>query len=548
MIDRRTVIGIAVVAGLALVAGSWPGPSANAAEAANKGPEPSKSAREAQALARKIDRLVAEKWAEARVEPAGPADDSEYLRRVSLDLVGKIPTAAEAREFLDDTSLDKRARLVERLLAGPSYTARATELWRQLLLPEADTDTQARLAAPAFEAWLRKKVVEDAGYDKMVRELLTAKLGARSTAANPANGARAEPSPAGFFIAKEGKPENLAAGTARVFLGVRLECAQCHNHPFAKWKREEFWGLAAFFAGVSKQGPDDGFGAVREVANRRELAIPGTDKVVKAAFLDGAPLAWKAKVEAREVLADWVTSPKNPFFAKAAVNRVWARFFGSGLVDPVDDMGGDSVSTHPELLDMLAAEFVAHDYELKYLIRAIAATRAYGLTSALDRPEPTPPVLFSAMPVRGLSAGQLFSSLAQATGLREAPANMYAGDDVGARGRFLELFANRDEKPTEVQTSILQALTLMNGGLVSGATSLAAGDTLAAIAEAPYLDTAGRVEELYLAALTRKPRAEESSLLVEYVEKAGPAPEARSAALADVFWALLNGPEFKHNH
>ncbi len=547
MTDRRSGIGSGFAPILALALGlALP---AIAAEGSKPPAEP-KSSREARALAARIDRMVAEKWAEAKLTPAGPADDGEYLRRVTLDLVGKIPAASEAREFLDDPAPDKRSRLVDRLLAGPSYTARATELWRQLLLPEADTETQAQFAAPAFEAWLRKKVVEDAGYDKMVRELLTAKLGARNTTQNGANagGGRADPSPAGFFIAKEGKPENLAAGTSRVFLGVRLECAQCHNHPFAKWKREEFWGLAAFFAGVSKQGPDDGFGAIREVANRRELAIPGTEKVVKAAFLDGGPIAWKAKAEPREVLADWVTSPRNPFFARAAVNRAWARFFGTGLVDPVDDMGGDASCSHPELLDLLAAEFIAHDFELKYLIRAIAGTRAYGLTSALDRPEPSAPALFSGMPVRGLSAGQLYSSLAQATGLREGRGGMYPGQDGGGRGRFLELFANREEKPTEAQTSILQALTLMNGGLVAGATSLGAGDTLASVAEAPYLDTAGRIEELYLAALTRKPRAEETAALVAYVDKPGASAEARTAALGDVFWAILNGPEFKHNH
>ena len=372
---------------------------------------------------------------------------------------------------------------------------------------------------------------------------LTAKLG--SKASKPANG-KAEPSPAAFYIAKEGKPENLAAGASRVFLGVRLECAQCHNHPFAKWKREEFWGLAAFFAGVQKQGPDDGFGAIREVVSRHELAIPGTEKIVRAAFLEGPTPAWKPKAEPREVLAEWITSPKNPFFAKAAVNRVWARFFGTGIVDPVDDMGGDNVPSHPELLDTLARQFVEHDFELKYLIRAITATRAYGLTSMIDRPDPSPPYLFSAMSVRGLSAGQLFSSLAQATGFREGM-GPYAMGDGGTQGRFLDLFANRDEKPTEAQTSILQALTLMNGSLVSGATSLQGGDTLAAVAEAPYLDTAGRVEELFLAALTRRPRPDESTLLVGYVEKAK-TPDQKAEALADVFWAILNGPEFKHNH
>jgi Protein of unknown function (DUF1549)/Protein of unknown function (DUF1553) len=529
--------------GLAWLALSWAS-VAPAADTVRKPAEASKSARDARALALKIDRLLAEKWAEAKVVPVGPADDAEYLRRLSLDLVGKLPTASEARDFLDDPAPDKRARLVERLLDSPTYTARATDLWRQLLLPEADTEGQARFAAPAFEAWLRKKVLEDVGYDQMVREILTAKLGARA-AASPTN-TKNEPSPAAFYIAKEGKPENLAAGASRVFLGVRLECAQCHNHPFAKWKREEFWGLAAFFAGVKKDGPDDGYGAIREVANRRELAIPGTEKIIKAAFLDGPSITWKAKAEPREVLADWVTSPKNPYFARAAVNRAWARFFGTGIVDPVDDMGGENTPSHPELLDELAGQFAGHNFELKFLIRAITATRAYGLTSALDRPEPTPPYLFSAMAVRGLSAGQLFSSLAQATGFREGPDN-YMMDAGGARGRFIDLFANRDEKPTEAQTSILQALTLMNGQIVAGATSLESGDTLAAVAEAPYLDTAGRVEELFLAALTRRPRPDESTLLVDYIEKAR-TPEGRSGALADVFWAILNGPEFKHNH
>ena len=540
MRDQRTWISTPIgVACLSL----WLGSVALAADTAGKPTELPQKTRDAATLAAKIDRLLAEKWTEARTRPVGPADDAEYLRRLSLDLVGKIPTAAEAREFLDDPAPDKRARLVDRLLDSPSYTARATDLWRELLLPEAETETQAQQAAPTFEAWLRKKVVEGAGYDKMVREILTAKLGAR--AGGPTSN-RAEPSPNAFYIAKEGKPENLAAGTSRVFLGVRLECAQCHNHPFAKWKREEFWGLAAFFAGVQKQGPEDGFGAIREIASRRELPIPGTEKIVKAAFLDGPAPNWKGKAEPREVLADWVTSPQNPYFARAAVNRAWARFFGTGLVDPVDDMGGETLPSHPALLDELATQFASHDFDLKFLIRAITATRAYGLTSALDHPEPTPPYLFSAMSVRGLSAGQLFASLAQATGFREGPDNAMIFNG-GARGRVIELVANRDEKPTEAQTSILQALTLMNGQIVAGATSLEGGDTLASVADAPYLDTAGRVEELFLAALTRKPRPEESTLLVGYIDES-PSAEGRSKALADVFWAILNGPEFKHNH
>ena len=146
------------------------------------------------------------------------------------------------------------------------------------------------------------------------------------------------PSPLAYYVAKDAKPENLAAGTARTFLGIRLECAQCHNHPMDQWKREEFWGLAAFFAGVSKQGKEDAYGAIREVANRSELVIPDTSKIVKAAFLDGSKPKLGGRASGRELLADWVIAPDNPYFARAAVNRVWARFFGTGIIDPVDDM------------------------------------------------------------------------------------------------------------------------------------------------------------------------------------------------------------------
>ncbi len=217
-----------------------------------------KSARDAQALTARIDAVLAARWAEAKVRPAAIADDGEFLRRVSLDLIGKIPTAAEARDFLDDPSKNKRLALVERLLDSPAYTTRATEIWRRLLLPEADTEDVARQFAGNFEAWLRKKVIEEAGYDRIVREILTAKLGGRNA------DARHEPArsvPAAYYLAKERKPENLAAGVARVFLGIRLECAQCHNHPFASWKREQFWSFAAFFAEVPPAGPENAVAA-----------------------------------------------------------------------------------------------------------------------------------------------------------------------------------------------------------------------------------------------------------------------------------------------
>jgi hypothetical protein len=282
---------------------------------------------------------------------------------------------------------------------------------------------------------------------------------------------------------------------------------------------------------------EEGHGRIREIPDRREVTIPGTSQVVQAAFLDARKPQWSRRTTGRELLAEWVTAPDNPYFARAAVNRVWARFFGTGIVDPVDDLRADNPPSHPELLDLLADRFRSHGYDMKFLIRAITATRAYGLTSAVGRSEPAPASLFAAMPVRTLSPGQLYEAIAQATGF---------GAGSG-RDPFIELFTNRDERPTAAETTILQALALMNGALISRATSVEDSETLAAVVDAPFLDTPGRIEALFLAALTRRPRPDELARLVPYVERGGPAGDP-SQALADVFWALLNSPEFRFNH
>jgi hypothetical protein len=496
---------------------------------------PVNSAMDARALTARIDAVLAARWAEAKVRPVSIADDGEFLRRVSLDLIGKIPTAAEARDFLDDPSKDKRLALVERLLDSPAYTTRATEIWRRLLLPEADTEDLARQVSGSFEAWLRKKVIEEAGYDRIVREILTAKLSARN--ADPTV-AMLDSSPAAYYAAKEGKPENLAAGVSRVFLGVRLECAQCHNHPFASWKREQFWSLAAFFADVPPQGAENEVAVARQpdAAPRRELMIPGTKKVVTASHLDGSTPAWRPRADTRQILAEWVTAPENPYFARAVVNRVWARFFGEGLIEPVDNLDGEAGSELSGLLEELAGQFRAHGYNLKFLIRVLTATRAYNLSSAANQGSSTTPV-FASMPVRGLSPGQLFDSLTQATGAEAAD----------ARARFLELFANREDRSVEAETTIVQALTMMNGSYIDGATNPETSQVLGAIVKAPFLDTPGRIETLFLATLTRRPKPDEQSLLVRYVERRQTAQD-QEKAFADIFWAILNGPEFHLNH
>jgi len=489
---------------------------------------------DARSLAARVDARLSEAWADAGVVPTARSGDGEFLRRASLDLIGKIPTAAEARDFLDDSNPGKRAALIDRLLESPAYALRAATLWRETLLPDDQAEAQPGLGVNELEAWLRRKVREEAGYDRVVREILTVKLAGRPGEAAPT---LPSPSPAAFYTAKLGKPEVIAADSARAFLGLRLECAQCHNHPFARWKREQFWGFAAFFAGVPQ--PDaNGLASPRGPANAnlRELTIPGTSTLITAGHLDRTPPAWRPRAEPREILAEWITSPENPYFARAAVNRAWGRFFGTGLVEPVDDLDSGDDSGLGGLLDEVAGQFRSHGFDLKYLVRALTSTRAYQLTSTAAPEQTSPPMLFSRMPVRGLSPGQFVDSLARATGV-----------ELGeSRARFLELFADRATRPSEAQASILQALTLMNGSFLAGATSPEGGNLVGAVAGAPYLDTEGRVEALYLAALARRPKPEERAIAVPYVErKAGP---DRARALSDILWALLNGPEFRVNH
>jgi hypothetical protein len=503
-----------------------------------------------QTVAGRIDRLVGERWAKENVRPTQAADDAEFLRRVYLDLTGRIPRVSEARDFLDDPSPDRRSKLVEKLLHGPGYVKHFTNQWRDLLIP--DGNNQQRFLDPGFTTWLGRQFRDDTPYDQMVREILTAPV---INGQNPGLAFRrlqGQPSPLAFFQANEQKPENLAAATARTFLGVKLECAQCHDHPFAKYTRKQFWELAAFFAGIQSQGQNGFYFATGDKPEVHEIKIPGTEKVVQARFPNGTEPSWKAGTATRATLADWVTSDTNPYFARAAVNRMWAHFFGIGLVDPVDEMGEDNAASHPELLDELAREFARHRFDLKFLARAIVHSKVYQLSSAAPDAKPEDLRLFRRMPLKSLTGEQMFDSLALAVGYRDNQPQQFRGfvaNQQSPRTEFLSKFA-LNGKRTEPQTSILQALTLMNGKFVGEATN--AGDlekteTLAAVVDAPFFDNAGRVEALYLTVLSRRPRAEELSRMVRYVESGGPRKDPR-AALADVLWALLNSTEFIVNH
>jgi hypothetical protein len=485
------------------------------------------------AVARAIDRHVGDRLKAEGVKPAPPADDAAFFRRANLALAGRVPTSSEVRAFLADTDPDKRAKTIDKLLASPAYANHFTTLWRGWLLPEVAANAEAAGVAPGFEAWLRPRIAGNVPFDRFVTELLTAPLDGRRAAARGAPAA-GEPTPLAFYVAKDGRPENLAAATSRVFLGIQLECAQCHDHKFAAWTRDQFWGLAAFFGGIDRTN-----GVLREVFDRRELSIPNTDRAVPATFLDDKEPEWRFKTSPRVTLAAWVTAADNPFFARTAVNRFWGALFGVGIVDPVDDFNEKNPPSHPELLDELAKAFVASGFDVKLLIRSICLSETFQRDSAVTDSRQADVRLYARYPVQALSAEQLYDSLAVAVG------GLEPGERAAQRRQFLELFAPPGRK-TDAETTIVQALTLMNGRLVGEATTLRASRALGAIVELPGMTPAERVEAVYLAALSRPPRPEELQRALKHVEAGDPGKQAER--YADVLWVLLNGVEFRTNH
>lgn len=498
---------------------------------------------DATALAAEIDRLVLEKLKAAHVFPGPRADDPTFFRRLNLAIGGRVPVPSEVRAFVADQSPDKRARAIERLLASAPYANYLTASWRGWLLPEAATDPNIANTAQQFESWLRTRIRDDLPFDQLVTELLTYPLNGRTVVANQdpdEPGMDAGNGPLAFYTAKEGKPENLAAATARLFLGVHLECAQCHNHPFGKWSRDQFWGLAAFFGGIERPGG----GGLRETMGRRELLIPNSERAVPATFLDDREPEWQYKKSPRATLAAWMTNPENPFFSRAIVNRLWWMLFGVGLVDPVDDFHDQNPPSHPELLNALARAFVQSGFDTKFIVRAICLSDTFGRSSAAADLDPGNLRLFGHFPIQGLSPEQLYDSLtvvlAQSTGAigRETPFGLRGG-----RSQFLETFAVSGRQ-TESPTTILQALTLMNGDQVGSATTAKSGRLLGVVVNFPGWTPAERIESLYFAMLSRPPKPTELAQTLAYIK----ASDGAEKGYGDVLWALLNSIEFRTNH
>ena len=509
-------------------------------------------------MAGRIDTLLKACWARNGVEPVSPAGDEEFIRRAYLDLTGRIPSVSEARRHIDAAASSGsggagsssagsgrawRERLIDELLAGRDHAAHLATVWRKILLPDAASlDRYGGTAA--FEGWLAAGFRDNTPYDQIVRELLLAE------------GRAGEPGPMLFYSALQFKPEAIAGRTARAFLGVRMDCAECHDHAFdPRWKQEDFWGYAAFFARISRpQAKMETISPVLRVQDSRrgDVTLPGGDDIVAPRIPLGEAVENEADgASRRQRLADWLTAADNPHFSRATVNRVWAHLFGRPIVEPVDDMRDDGRAVCPELLNELAERFAAGGFDLRRLFKALTMSEAYQLSSRSSEDAPTRLQYFAQMNVKPFTSEQLYDSISLAAQFEPAAAE--SGEDRSlsrisntTRRTFVERFRAPPGHVTDYHAGIPRTLAMMNGPLISSATDLECCGLLRSL-QAPFLSDSQRIETLFLATLSRKPRDDERGVLLEQFSAAD-SDEDKQEILADVLWALLNSAEFTLNH
>ena len=492
-----------------------------------------------------VDRAVNERLHRLRIVPSGPCTDEEYVRRVHIDVCGLYPRPAEVAAFVADRDPGKRAKLVEALLQRKEFTELWVMKWAELLQIRSGIN-QGNNAPPFYKNtllyynWLADRVGRNVPLDRIVIDLLSASGGTVSV-------------PAVNYYQSELDRLKLSENVAQVFLGMRLQCAQCHNHPFDRWTMDDYYGFNAFFAQIGRKNTDDPQEVVIFNAKGGETQHFLTKKNVRPKFLGGEVPEIRPGEDRRRVLAEWLASPRNPYFARNIANLIWAHFLGVGVVDPVDDVRVSNPPSNPELLDALARHLTDYGYDVRRLVRDITASAAYQRSTKANDSNVGDKVNFARGQVRRVRAEVLLDAIAQIT---ETP-NKFQGLPVGARAvqiadgavsnYFLTTFGRSRRESvasTEVKTdpNLSQALHLMNGEAVS--------DRIRRGGVVEKLIAAGRtdeeiVRELFLRTFGRPPVAEETKAVAASLAAD---PGARRLVLEDVFWALMNSKEFYFNH
>ena len=496
-----------------------------------------------------LDSLVFAKWREMGMPPSEICDDATFVRRVSLDIAGRLPAVAEVTSFLADPAPDKRARLVDALLETSEYAEYFAGKWNALLRNKR-TRPQDIPMNFAFHAWLTDSFRSNKPFDQLARDVLAA------------SGNLDEVPPVAWF--KQVKDaQQQTEDTAQLFLGTRLQCAQCHHHPFEKWSQNDYYSFSAFFTQVRFKGTDT-------LLHRRGLATAINKKTkasVKPAALGSGPLSIAPEEDPRERLADWMRSKENPFFARTLVNRYWKHFFNRGLVEPEDDLRDTNPASNPELLDLLAKHFVESGFDLKVLIRELTTSKTYQLSAIPNAHNQSDRQNFSRYYPKRLPAEVLFDGL---NALLQSKSN-FAGMPSGTRAiglpdnsfnkdsYFLNVFGRPEsssacECERTQDASMAQALHLLNAKDIQQ--KLTADQAAPALWAADSRPNAEILRELYLAAYARQPESAEMDVALAHLAKPRYgvdgmplAPlQARRQAFEDILWVILNTKEFLFNH
>jgi hypothetical protein len=499
-----------------------------------------------------VDQFTQKKWKELGLVPSDLCMDAQFIRRVSLDVTGTLPTPEQVTAFVKDADPAKRDKLVDRLLETPEYAYYFANKWADVLRVKRRGDNTRAAGTFAFHEWIRSAIAQDKPYDEFARNILTASGDERIN-------------PATVWYKELQEPNQFVDDLAQVFLGQRLACAQCHHHPYEKWSQDDYWGLAAFFGRVGRKnvpvlgGSQNQQYQMQVVFNRTAGGVPnkrtGQPAVMKT--LDGDPVQAGTEEDPRDKLVAWMTDAKNPFFAKAVANRYWAHFFGRGIVDPLDDMRVTNPPSNPELLDALAKDLVDSKYSLKHLIGTICKSRTYQLSSTPNEFNMHDKQNYARYYPRRLSAEVLFDAVCQVTnsptpfgGLpqdKHAPKRAIQLPDETFTTYFLDVFGRPQrisacECERVSEANLAQALHLLNSDEVQG--KLAAANARPDTLVKDKRPDAEKVQELFLWAFGHEADAAQLQAAMEHVNKNA---ANKKAAYENILWALINTKEFVFN-
>lgn len=502
------------------------------------------------------DKMIKQGYEDNEITPSGPAGDDEWVRRVYLDIVGRIPTLTETKGFLENESPRKRSSLIETLLESPDYIRNFTTTWTNNCIGRG---TPRRVSRRGMEKFFREAFAKNRPWDDVVVDIVTAE------------GHFEENGAVNYTLAQLQMPDDavqLTAKTTKLFLGMQVQCTQCHNHPFNNWQQAQFWEFNSFFRQVRKQDHrkfDEATG--RQVDDYSEVLtrdfsggvfFEKRSGLMQVAFpvyngKEIEPDAFDRRKEFGKLLVE-SENGETPLIAKAFVNRMWGQFFGYGFTRPVDDMGPHNPSSHPEVLEMISAEFVKSDYDVKQLVRWITNTDAYSRTSQfgednqIDNPGAGEVPLFSHMYIKSMQAEQLYDSLIVASSAHKSGKGGWDAQEQQRR-RWMQQFVvafdtDESDESTTFNGTIPQALMMMNSELTEKAVNAERGSFLYETFSGPGRESA-KMQDLYLAALSRLPSRSEMSKASRLIAQYGP---NKVQAYQDLFWALLNSNEFIFVH